>query len=58
MQVSDREREWSRSAKAVRPPRVERPMLDVPDRDQIAQILDASRGTWIEQPVLLAASTP
>lgn len=44
-------------AKAVRPPRVERPMLDVPDRDQIAQILDASRGTWIEQPVLLAAST-
>jgi Phage integrase, N-terminal SAM-like domain len=44
-------------AKAIRPPRAERPMLHTPDADQMARILDVSRDTWIEQPVLLAAAT-
>jgi integrase len=44
-------------AKAIRPPRPERPMLNIPDRDQMTRILDVCRDTWIERHVLLAAAT-
>jgi integrase len=44
-------------AKAVRPPRPERPMLNTPDADQMTRILDVARDTWIERPVVLSAST-
>lgn len=43
-------------AKAIRPPRPERPMLNTPDADQMTRIL-AARDSWIEKPVLLSAAT-
>jgi integrase len=44
-------------AKAIRPPRPERPMLNTPDVDQMVRILDVARDSWIEKPVLLSSAT-
>lgn len=42
-------------AKAVRPPRVSRPQLDVPTPEQIATILDRAKGTIWHRPLVLLA---
>jgi integrase len=44
-------------AKAVRPPRIERAELTVPEPEQVRAIMKASEGTWLHLPVVLAAST-
>jgi integrase len=42
---------------AVRPPRPERPRLDVPTADQLMDLVSAARGTLWEAPMLLAVAT-
>src|SRR3954451_17810078 len=44
-------------AKAVRPPRVERADLTMPEPEQVQAILAAAEGSWLRLPILLAAST-
>ena len=44
-------------AAAVQPPRPTRPEITVPNREQLAKIIAASKGTPMELPVLIAAST-
>ena len=44
-------------AKAVRPPRIERAELTIPQPDEVRAILTASDGTWLHLPILLAATT-
>ena len=44
-------------ASAVQPPRPSRPVLQVPDARAVAKLLQASEGTPIELPVLVAATT-
>lgn len=47
----------SNPAAAVRPPRVERPTLVIPDRADVGRLIAASIGTDLELPVTLAAAT-
>lgn len=44
-------------ALGAQPPRVERADLEVPDPDGVKAILEAARGTWLEVPLLVAATT-
>ena len=44
-------------AAAVQPPRPSRPTLQVPDAKAVAKLLEASKGTTMELPVMLAVST-
>jgi integrase len=44
-------------ATAVRPPRIERAELTVPDADQVRAIVKAAEGQWAHLPILLGAST-
>jgi len=44
-------------ATAVRPPRVERAELTIPDADQVRAIVKAAEGSWIHLPILLGAAT-
>lgn len=44
-------------AAAARPPRPERPKLEIPKPEQLVQLMDAARGGRWEIPVLLAATT-
>jgi integrase len=44
-------------ATAVRPPRIERAELTIPDTDQVRAIVKASEGSWIYLPILLGAAT-
>lgn len=44
-------------AAAVKPPRVERATLDVPDREAVLAIMEAAKGSWLEPPLLIAATT-
>jgi integrase len=44
-------------ATAVRPPRIERAELTIPDTDQVGAIVKASEGSWIYLPILLGAAT-
>ena len=42
---------------AVRPPKPERPQLDVPTADQLMELVSVARGTTWEAPMLLAVAT-
>jgi integrase len=44
-------------AAAVKPPRVERATLDVPDREAVLAIMEAAKGSWLETPLFVAATT-
>jgi integrase len=44
-------------ATAVRPPRIERADLTIPDPEQVRKIVKAAEGSWIHLPILLGAAT-
>jgi len=44
-------------ATAIRPPRIERAELTIPDAVQVRAIVKASEGSWIHLPILLGAAT-
>jgi integrase len=44
-------------AAAVQPPRAERPVLSVPDPEAVGRLLDATKGTRLYVPLVLAATT-
>jgi integrase len=44
-------------ATAVRPPRINRAELTIPEATQVSAILNAAEGSWLHLPILLGAST-